>query len=467
MKRMRKLLTVMLTAVLVMMMGMSAMATAPTDPDEPNVDIKGSITVTNAIEGETYTLYKVFRATVSDGRIEGQNGISYKSDWTVPENDYFAVDDQGNITIKDAGKDTEGHLTPGAIDWLKSQIGKFTVIGTEVAGSDPVVWEDLYPGYYYISTTTGSFISVDSITPDVEVKDKNTLPSHDKKQSDEEEGEFGDDLLELNIGDTVYYQTEISIGKGSDKDIKLTDEMTDGLDLQDEITVKLGDQVVPDTGYILTKDADAHGFVLTLLADYVKTLSDEDVVTVSYSAVINKDAAIDSADGNSNKATLEYSGQSMEDEVFVATYDFILEKSDGSKFLDGSGFKLYDADEGGNQIVVAKDNTGYYVDQSATKDPSVQIMVDQPAGVNVRGLAPGDYFLEETKTPDGYNTLTKRWLVQITAGATGAVPVIVINQAGTELPSTGGMGTTILYTVGGILVLVAAVLLIARRRTEK
>ena len=464
MKRMRKLLTVMLTAVLVMMMGMSAMATAPTDPDEPNVDIKGSITVTNAIEGESYTLYKVFRATVSDGRIEGQNGISYKSDWTVPENDYFAADDQGNITIKDAGKDTEGHLTPGAIDWLKRQIGKFTVIGTEVAGSDPVVWEDLYPGYYYISTTTGSFISVDSITPDVEVKDKNTLPSHDKKQSDEEEGEFGDDLLELNIGDTVYYQTEISIGKGSDKDIKLTDEMTDGLDLQDEITVKLGDQVVPTTGYILTKDADAHGFVLTLLADYVKTLSDEDVVTVSYSAVINKDAAIDSADGNSNKATLEYSGQSMEDEVFVATYDFILEKSDGSKFLDGSGFKLYDADEGGNQIVVAKDNTGYYVDQSATKDPSVQIMVDKPAGVNVRGLAPGDYFLEETKTPDGYNTLTKRWLVHITVGAE---TVIVINQAGTELPSTGGMGTTILYTVGGILVLVAAVLLIARRRTEK
>lgn len=464
MKRMRKLLTVMLTAVLVMMMGMSAMATAPTDPDDPNVDIKGSITVTNAIEGESYTLYKVFRATVSDGRIEGQNGISYKSDWTVPENDYFAVDDQGNITIKDAGKDAEGHLTPGAIDWLKSQIGNFTVIGTEVAGSDPVVWEDLDPGYYYISTTTGSFISVDSITPDVEVEDKNTLPSHDKKQSDEEEGEFGDDLLELNIGDTVYYQTEISIGKGSDKDIKLTDEMTAGLDLQEEITVKLGDQVVPTTGYILTKDADAHGFVLTLLADYVKTLSDEDVVTVSYSAVINKDAAIDSADGNSNKATLEYSGQSMEDEVFVATYDFILEKSDGSKFLDGSGFKLYDADEGGNQIVVAKDNTGYYVDQSARKDPSVQIMVDKPAGVNVRGLAPGDYFLEETKTPDGYNTLTKRWLVHITVGAE---TVIVINQAGTELPSTGGMGTTILYTVGGILVLVAAVLLIARRRTEK
>ena len=109
MKRMRKLLTVMLTAVLVMMMGMSAMATAPTDPDEPNVDIKGSIKVTNAIEGESYTLYKVFRATVSDGRIEGQNGISYKSDWTVPENDYFAVDDQGNVVYEGTKKDDNGN----------------------------------------------------------------------------------------------------------------------------------------------------------------------------------------------------------------------------------------------------------------------------------------------------------------------------------------------------------------------
>ena len=57
MKRMRKLLTVMLTAVLVMMMGMSAMATAPTDPDEPNVDIQGSITVTNAITLFTHLLF--------------------------------------------------------------------------------------------------------------------------------------------------------------------------------------------------------------------------------------------------------------------------------------------------------------------------------------------------------------------------------------------------------------------------
>ena len=144
-------------------------------------------------------------------------------------------------------------------------------------------------------------------------------------------------------------------------------------------------------------------------------------------------------------------------------YDFLLKKTDGSKYLPGSGFKLYDAATKGNMITVNKDTTGYYVDPSA----DVEIMVDSADGVNVRGLAPGKYYLEETTTPDGYNTLTERKEVVITAGQTSAHEVIVVNNAGAELPSTGGRGTTILYAIGAALVIGAAVLLIARRRTEQ
>jgi LPXTG-motif cell wall-anchored protein len=179
--------------------------------------------------------------------------------------------------------------------------------------------------------------------------------------------------------------------------------------------------------------------------------------------VINKDAVIDSATGNYNEAKLEYSEQEATDTVYVATYDFLLKKTDGSKYLPGSGFKLYDSATKGNMITVNKDTTGYYVDPSA----DVEIMVDSADGVNVRGLAPGTYYLEETTTPDGYNTLTERKEVVITAGQTSAHEVIVVNNAGAELPSTGGRGTTILYAIGAALVIGAAVLLIARRRTEQ
>ena len=466
MKTMKKLLAVILAMTLTMAMGICAFATQTGGDGGTTAPVKGSITVTNATVNETYTLYKVFKATVADGREHDATGISYNSTWLTESNQYFNVDEKGNITIKDAGKNADGQLSDGAIEFLKGQISNFTQIGQPIkATSATVTWGNLDPGYYYISTTTGSFISVDSITPNVEVEDKNSLPSHDKKQATAANGTFGDDLLELNIGDTVYYQTEITIGKGSDKDITLTDTMTDGLDLnQSAITVTKGGTAGDASNYTLTPSK--HGFTLVLKAAYVKKLTEDKKVVVAYSAVINKDAVIDSATKNYNEATLTYSKQTATDTVYVETYDFQLKKTDGTKFLDGSGFKLYDKAEGGNQIAVAKDATGYYVDQSATKDPAVQILVDSENGINVRGLAPGKYYLEETKTPDGYNTLTERKEVEIKT-QTSALEVIVVNNAGTELPSTGGRGTTLLYAIGAALVIGAAVLLIARRRTEQ
>ena len=470
MKTMKKLLAVILAMTLTMAMGICASATAPGggDGDGTNAAPKGSITVTNAIVGETYTLYKVFDATVSDGREHDSTGISYSSEWFTTSNEWFEVDTQRNITILPAGVGPEGQLSDKAIGWLKSQTDKFKQIGdpiTPTSDAPAVSWTNLDPGYYFIDTTTGSFVTVDSITPDVIVEDKNSLPSHDKQQSATATGTFGDDLLELNIGDTVYYQTEIKIGKGSDKDITLTDTMTNGLDLnQSAITVTKGGTAVDAANYTLTPSK--HGFTLVLKADYVKTLEKDNVVTVAYSAVINENAVIDSATKNYNEATLTYSQQTATDTVYVATYDFQLKKTDGTKFLDGSGFKLYDKAEGGNQIAVAKDATGYYVDQSASKDLTVQIMVDNENGVNVRGLKPGKYYLEETSTPDGYNTLTERKEVEIKT-QTSALEVIVVNNAGAELPSTGGRGTTLLYAIGAALVIGAAVLLIARRRTEQ
>lgn len=474
MKTMKKLLAVILAMTLTMAMGICASASSQGggDGDGTNAAPKGSITVTNAIVGETYTLYKVFDATVSDGREHDSTGISYTSKWFTESNKWFDVDSRGNITITEAGTGTDGKLSDGAIEFLKDQISNFTQIGQPIkATSATVTWGNLDPGYYYISTTTGSFISVDSITPNVEVEDKNSLPSHDKKQATAANGIFGDDLLELNIGDTVYYQTEIKIGKGSDKDITLTDTMTSGLTLnhgEGQITVTLDGVPVDSEKYELTSVTD-QGFTLTLKESYVSELNKDNVIIVAYSAVINKDAVIDSATGNYNEAKLKYSKQEATDTVYVATYDFLLKKTDGNKYLPGSGFKIYDAATEGNQICVAKDTGSdrYYVDQSATKDPAVQILVDNENGVNVRGLKPGTYYLEETKTPDGYNTLTKRQSFTITSGATSAKEVIVENHAGAELPSTGGRGTTLLYAIGAALVIGAAVLLIARRRTEQ
>ena len=475
MKTMKKLLAVILAMTLFMAMGICASATAPGGGDgdgggDTPQAVTGSITITNAIVNETYTLYKVFDATVVAGR-EDHNGISYTSRWFTEGNKWFAVDSRGNITITEAGTGTDGKLSDRAIAWLKTQIDYFEPISEpQTASSATVEWTGLQPGYYYIDTTTGSFITVDSITPDVEVEDKNSLPSHDKKQATSANGTFGNDLVELNIGDTVYYQTEIKIGKGSNKDITLTDTMTSGLTLnhgEGQITVTLlnGNPVDPEK-YELTSVTD-QGFTLTLKESYVSELNKDDVIIVAYSAVINDSAVVDSDTANSNTATLKYSQQTATDTVYVATYDFLLMKTDGIKYLPGSGFKLYGSEDGNDQIKVSRDSeTGiYYVDPSAPATEN--IMVDDEHGVNIHGLKPGEYFLEETVTPPGYNTLTGRQSFIITSGQTNPLTVTVENNAGTELPSTGGRGTTVLYAVGAALVIGAAILLIARRRTEQ
>ena len=150
----------------------------------------------------------------------------------------------------------------------------------------------------------------------------------------------------------------------------------------------------------------------------------------------------------------------------MATYDFQLFKTDGSAehtYLPGAKFKLYDALTDGNLITVNKDGTGYYLD--STKD--VEIEVNSPDGVNVRGLKPGTYYLEEIQAPAGYNKLTERKPVTITSKQDKPHEVYVENHAGAELPNTGGRGTTLLYAIGAALVIGAAVLLIARRRTEQ
>ena len=456
MKKLSKVLVLVLSAVMVLAMSASVFA-------EDEVTPNGKITLNNAVVGEEYTLYKVFDAKVKEGRVDGGEGISYSSTWLTTSNDYFDVDAKGNITIKDAGKSSDGKLSTNAIAWLKSQIGNFGKIGDpKTATSTTVEWASLADGYYFINTTTGSFVTVDSITPNVTVEDKNTLPTGDKKQSATANGTYADTLLDLNVGDTVYYQYEITNGKGSDKDIIITDTMTDGLDLQATITVqKGGNDLVKDTDYTLT--TSDHGFVLTLKANYVKALAEGEKVIVKYSAKLNASAVVNSTTGNSNEAALKYSNQeAVTDTVYVATYDFIVKKTDGTNFLPGAGFKLYDAKTGGNLVAVAKDETGYYKDAADT-----EIMVENAEGANVRGLAPGKYYLEETTTPDGFNTLTERQEVEVAAGQESAPVVTVVNQSGAELPTTGGIGTTIFYIIGSALVIGCGIVLISRKRMQK
>ena len=204
---------------------------------------------------------------------------------------------------------------------------------------------------------------------------------------------------------------------------------------------------------------------------------------VTYSAVVNENARVSPSD-NPNETKLEYGEASNPEDKFTPpsetkTYTFkvdVVKTDDKNKVLDDAQFKLYDAKTGGNEIALVKVSDGVY---RLAKDgeTGVEYITTVNGQLEIKGFdANTNYYLEETKAPDGYNKLAERVEIAVKeANLEASVSndtwqsggVHIVNKAGDLLPTTGGMGTTILYIIGGVLVIGAGAVLIIRRRTRK
>ena len=452
MKKMKKIFALLIAMVMVLGMSTSVFA--------------ASIEVKDVIDGETYTAYKVLNYTAN----EDKTAVSYyltKAEYDTglgaalvaagfaftPSSDgtQYVLNNAKTVDVADAASKLAENENIASLA-LKTY--------TATGASGRANFGTMDTGYYFVTTTAGSLCALHDEADIATVVEKNTITTPDKKQGTEA-GTYADAQLDVNIGDTVYYDAEIKIGKGANYEITGTDTLSTGLKLNHadgDITVKVGDTEVATTNYTLT--ATDSGFTIVFTAAYISTLAENDVIKIEYSAVITEDIPIRQL--TPNTWTIDYSKQHIDDHTDVKTYDAQVKKIDATtkEFLDGAGFKLYDAATGGTQITVAKDDTGYYV--SATADE--EIMITSADGANIRGLAPGTYYLEETTVPEGYNKLSERKAFTVTADATAAVEISVENNAGSVLPSTGGIGTTIFYIIGAILVVGAGVVLVTRRR---
>lgn len=212
-----------------------------------------------------------------------------------------------------------------------------------------------------------------------------------------------------------------------------------------------------------------------------------DVVVVTYTATVNANAVV-AGTGNTNETWLDYGndGHTTHDTTRTYVWEFKIYKytkgagENETVSLPGAEFVLYKMNNGVKYYVIASSNklTGWATEENlATKFTS-----DDNGNVSISGLDAGEYYLKETKAPDGYNKLTDDIKVVLTneynestnvgtahfayGSSTKADKVEVENNAGTTLPSTGGMGTTVFYVVGGGLMAVAVVLLVTKKRME-
>ena len=454
--KMKKLLATVLAAVMTAAMSLTAMA--------------ASVEVKPVIDGEKYTAYKILNYTT-----DGKKAFSYfltaaeydaNEDGTAKEGGLGAILEAAGFHFTQTADGTQYYVNNAekfdAAAAAESLAGSSQIAGkaldtvTATGKNGRADFANLGTGFYFITTSAGSFCALHDDNGIATLVEKNTITTHDKKQATNSDADYTDDQLDLNIGDTVYYSVDITIGKGANQDIILTDIMDEGLTFNEgSITV---DGI--DTAGYEVNETGAQGFKLTLLAAAVKNLQEGAVVTVQYEAVINEKAVI--RDEINNKARLEYSHQTATDTNAVKTYDIDLMKMDGKteEPIAGAKFNLFTQEKGGEALTFAKDDTGYYKDAEG----EAEIDAGDGTGVNIRGLAPGDYWLEETVAPDGYNKLPARVKVTVTKDAQDPVEVYVANEAGIELPATGGTGTTLFYIIGSILVIGAGIVLVAKKR---
>lgn len=474
MKMFKKLAGLLLAMIMVFSMSTVTFAVKGTN------DNSGSITINDAVKGHTYNAYQilVLESYNTDAKAYAYKANSAWEVWLKEQNQYVSIDKQGYVTWVE-GAD--------AAAFAKAALAHATATGikpdaTKTADGTAVSFTDLNLGYYLIDTTLGTLCSLDTTTPDVTMEEKNEVPSQEKEVQEDSNGSWGDENT-AEIGDTVNYRTTINAKKGAQGYV-LHDVMSAGLTLdQDSIEAagltKGQDENSGDYHVVTTGLSDGCTFEVVFHQSYLDTITANTDIVVTYSAVVNENAAVSPSE-NPNKTTLKYGEYSkfetVPSETITYTFKVDVVKTDGDdKLLDGARFKLYDAKTGGNEIALVKVSDGVYRLAKEGKD-GVEYITTVRGQLEIKGFdANTNYYLEETKAPDGYNKLAERVKIAVKeANLEASVSndtwqsggVHIVNKTGSLIPSTGGMGTTIFYIIGGVLVAAAGIFFVIRRRVS-
>ena len=503
MKHARKLASLLLALVMVFALATTAFAQEVTGTGAG----KGSITISNAAKGETYTIYKLFDATVNaDG-----TSIAYIGD--IPEGlkDYFIADENDYISATPAAKDGE-NMSEGLKTALKAWTATAEDFATAVSDGSALKFTGLPYGYYVVTTTQGEqAISVDSTMKHVTIVDKNSsTPSKLTKTATATA--TGTDKS-FSIGDTVTYTVRFKTsnydgaGENAKKIVSYTivDTLPDFLEdvkVTSIIVDNDGDETTTGDQTKLDAQFDKDKKIVIDWYDEANNkflYNNGATIIITYTAVVTDKAAIDGA-GNTNNVTVTWTTEGnepgsgkLENKETIFTYAIALKKvNDKGVALRRAVFEFP------FYVKSTPDKDGAYIYAGTTKGEGLtnQIRTPENGVIVVKGVKAGSYVIEEVTAPDGYNKLTAP--VTVTAVKTGntsthttvyldkdgkvvdesakvtevkvdianiaATAVVVVNKAGTELPSTGGMGTTIFYVLGSALVLGAVVLLVTKKR---
>ena len=514
MKRMKRIMALMLAAIMMMAMSVTAFAAGgATGTHTLTVNVK-STTPAQDLKGQTINLYKLFDVT------ESKSGETTNYAYTV-NNTYKATlasvlkigetaKDEEYAAAVLALKDTEGAVQKFANDFTAEALTK-NLSATANSGKikeenkTSYTFDDLAAGYYLVYVTGGkeiqsSLVTVDETTTTVNLKTE--APSI-TKTADKETAEIGQVVKYTVTGaipDTTGYEQYQYI---------IHDELSKGLDFVNDakgtaleegattvtVAVAFGEEIADASKAPTTATLDStNKKKMSLdLSEWVRAnqTNKGKAFTVTYYAKVNKDAVVT----EKNNAQLEYGNNPKEttkttpSEAKTPTYplDILKKEKTSEKELAGAKFSLYtteaDAKAGTNAITVSGSDGKYVVDPTSknTVFESVASIEGENYNLHVNGLKAGDYWLVETEAPAGYNKLTAPIKVTIKKSADADVNnwtiskdgvdekdkiIDIENSTGSILPSTGGRGAIAFAVIAALLVFGVAVSFIRDKRKE-
>lgn len=508
MKSIKRIIALLLTAVMTMTMSVTAFAAGPT-----NCSLTVNVRDGQDLKGQTINLYKLFDVTVSSDKKNYSYTVSkaegYKDALVEVLGSPITTnskDEEIAKAVKDLGKNNsigvQNFANKFTAKALKSNLASTATSNKIEDSKKSHTFTDLAAGYYLVYVTGGKEIQSSLVT--VEEGKTNTVnlkteaPSITKKAEQDT----------VSIGQVVKYTVTGSVPDttGYDKYVyTIHDELSNGLDFVNDangtavtdstvnVTVAFKAAGVSATGTTpttATLDTTNNKKMSLDLSAWVRAnqINKGKEFTVTYYAKVNKDAVVT----EKNSATLEYGNNPSDtttttpSEAKTPTYPLNINKiKAGTKDdrLAGAKFSLYnsesDATSGTNAIKVTGSNGNYVVDPTSrnTEFESVKSIEEKGYNLHVNGLAAGTYYLVETEAPAGYNKLTAPIKVVITKngddftisqdGTDETDKIIdVENSTGSLLPSTGGMGTIAFTVVAALLVLGVAISFIRDRKRE-
>lgn len=435
----------------------------------------GSITINKAVVDETYSIYRILDLETYDKDAKHyiyRANANFEEFITRAEGKNYLVAQNSNGTgatyyVWKTGADVV-EFSKAALAWAKAN-NVTTTVAPIKATSTTVKFDGLPLGYYLVDTTTGSLLNLTTTNPDAVIKEKNTVtPKVDKNVKEDSTAAYGK-TNDATIGDTIDFKATITTGAGYTKYV-LRDTMSAGLTFNaDSVNVKVGDTTVDTSNYTVTPNKDGYTFVVEFKDSYIDTLPKNTKIEVYYTATLNENAVVE-GNGNPNELDLAYGENNTTDKVKTTTYTyaFDLVKNDKDKNqLEGAKFKLLD--KTGKEIkVVLVDVTKNIYRVAVGNEEGVLIVVGK---ATIEGLDADEYQLEEVEAPVGYNKLTSTVKFTITGkndnNTYERASNEVINYTGSQLPETGGMGTTLFLTLGSILVIGFGLLLVTKLRVYK